>query len=188
MKISALLLHRFLLICFFPWWWALLFVFLRGDVGGTIRGWIFPNLFDRHCMERCFWVGLRSGLACTSLPVTPSGNISPRIFMSIYIYISISYYIFYPIITGYIAFVIIGGHLWCFPKPPICLFQPIIFSTNSKKHVFFSGATSQRSSSFWMCWRRDAFGLLEDRKSRPWLDLEESWPVSYTCGNSRCLD
>lgn len=31
----------------------------RGDVGWTIRGWIFPNLSDRHCTDRSidvFWL------------------------------------------------------------------------------------------------------------------------------------
>ena len=83
------------------------FFFLRGDVGETIR-LDFPN---NNRMARCFLVGLRSGLACTSLPqVDPSGNVS--LYLCVYIiYIPISYYLFYPIITGYIAFITIGGHL-----------------------------------------------------------------------------
>lgn len=85
-----------LLICFGPWFLSSPFFFLRGDVGWTIRGWIFPNLSDRHCTDRSIdvlWVGLRSG-NCLRI-VCPSGNIS--LYLYIYIYIFISHYIFYPI-------------------------------------------------------------------------------------------
>lgn len=146
--------HRFCWYVFFPWWWALLFFFQRGDVGETIR----LDFSKNNCIDRCSLGWFKKWeLLAHRLPK----------WQYIPIYIFLSYHIFYPIFYWLHC---LYNNRWAFMMLPqatfVSSFNQEVVLQNSPKNVVASGATSQRSSSFWMCWRRDAFGLLEDRKKQ----------------------
>lgn len=98
--------HRFCWYVFFLDG-ELSFFFSNGEMLGRQSAWIFPKII---ASTDVLWVGLRSG-NCLHI-VCPSGNIS----LYIYFYHTIYFTLYF---TGYIAFITIGGHLWCFPKPPL---------------------------------------------------------------------